>query len=176
MILWSLPSKGQILLLKGEKSYFQWKNHLHTKGKLLNSKNSHLMLLKRLFWATNEDDLLGFTENLSLVVKALPQQCYFTPQSLQRAHWKEKPWESQQSFAGCFGISVDLPRDGVATPRGSCWVGNVGHSQVERCSKKWGTGSSEWGGFAESSWSGCKLLVCLPKAALLWLLVCLGLC
>lgn len=62
---------------------------------------------------------------------------------------QEKPDAFQQMFLGfaeALGVSVGLPRDGETIPPGSP-VGNVGE-------------------FAESNWSGRKLLVCPPKAAL----------
>lgn len=36
------------------------------------SKRSRLVLLKSLFWARSEDDVLVFARNLFLAVKALP--------------------------------------------------------------------------------------------------------
>lgn len=67
------------ILLKAEKPCFQWKKSLHThththKREAIehDSKRSRLVLLKSLFWARSEDDVLVFARNLFLAVKALP--------------------------------------------------------------------------------------------------------
>lgn len=155
-------------LLKAEKSNFQCKNCLlpPQKGRLLsiNSKRSHLMLLKRLFWATNEHDLLGFIRNLLLAAKALtPTMLFHTLDTEEPTYCKRNLSSGSQRVPVLPGVSVGLPGDGVAIPRGE--RGKEPNGENPR-----NVGDRD---VAEGNWSGCKRLVS-PKL-LFYLLVCLGL-
>lgn len=158
MILFCCPAKVRSHFLKQKNHVFRVKiTYAHTKGRLLNSKHSHLTLLKRLFWATNEDDLLGCTRNLLLAVKALPPPPLFPTSVAPQSPLQARPWAWQWRLPG-------------AAPRFRGFAGRW------RSDPAWGMRESAQRrepakrgvqGVRKRPLSGHKLLVCLPTPALL---------